>query len=144
MVKPSRSAWRRMASIQRRSTWKVIRSVSWVVSLACSRVAFQNLRQVSALFGPDSPFLASFGAMLHYRPSATDLTTAQFISTLTGHTTVLAPSVTSTLLLALLLAALLTTAVVAWHAVAPPVSTLRREWRVTDGELRAVSPHSRH
>src|SRR5215475_2922152 len=97
MVKPSRSAWRRIASIQRRSTWKVMRSVSWVVSLACSRVVFQNLRQVSALFGPDSPFLASFGAMLHYRPAATDLTTAQFISTLTGQTTVLAPSVTSTL-----------------------------------------------
>jgi hypothetical protein len=33
MVKPSRSAWRLMASIQRRSTWKVMRSVSWVASL---------------------------------------------------------------------------------------------------------------
>jgi len=40
------------------------------------------------------------------------------------------------LLLVLLLAAILATAVLAWHAVTPPVSTLRREWRVTDEALR--------
>jgi len=39
------------------------------------------------------------------------------------------------LLLILLLAAMLATAVLAWHAIAPPVPTLRREWRVTDEAL---------
>jgi type IV secretory pathway TraG/TraD family ATPase VirD4 len=53
----------------------------------------QNLPQITQVYGPHTPLLASLSAALYFRPSPTDHVTAQHISDALGTTTVFAPGV---------------------------------------------------